>query len=238
MKTIDYSVHYNQYEQDYEKTTYHYEELFETHLKGLNINSEILDIGCTNGKSVYSLNKLGFINVLGIDIPISKKLLEIGIANNLNLKLVDSLISFLETNYDKFHVILLFDVLEHIDKHEQIELLTKIYKALKTDGKLIIQVPNAESIVSSKMRYIDFTHTISYTEDSLKFLLNSSGFKKFKFFEARYNFRFKNLFKKLFTLSIKTSLRFCFKILLYSELSFSEIKKIKLSPNIITVVTK
>ena len=116
--------------------------------------------------------------------------------------------------------------------------MSEIFNALKKNGKLIIQVPNAESIVSSKLRYIDFTHEISYTEDSLKFLLKSSGFNKFSFFESRYNYKFNNFFKKSIVLFIKSMVRFFYKILLYSELSYSEIKNLKLGPNFIVVANK
>ena len=238
MRTIDYSIHYNEYENEYEKSTFHFEKIFEKHLNGSTLNVEILDIGCANGKSVYSLNKLGYKNVLGIDIPMSNKLVETGLKNNLNLKVVVSLNNFLESNPNKYDFILLFDVLEHINKNEQIEILSKIFNSLKENGKLIIQVPNAESIVSSKLRYIDFTHEISYTEDSLKFLLKSSGFNKFSFFESRYNFKYNNFLKKSITMFIKIIVRFFYKILLYSELSVGEIKNLKLSPNIIIVACK
>ena len=44
------------------------------------------------------------------------------------------------------------------------------------DGKVILTVPNANSPLAARWRYIDFTHHCSFTEHSLNFVLGSAGF--------------------------------------------------------------
>ncbi len=140
----------------------------------------ILDIGCGNGKYLNILNNFGFNNLYGIDI--SPEQIEIAKKTNLlNVQCIDAL-DFLKNVKEKYDVILLIDVLEHLDLNPSIELINLIYKALKFDGKLFIQVPNALSLFSP-LRYSDITHKRAYSISSIIQTLNLSNFKKYKFFE-------------------------------------------------------
>lgn len=163
----------SKYDENYFKTFY---------LKKLpkDKNSQILDVGCGNGKYLHILNNLGFQNLHGIDI--SKQQIEI--AKNSNLLKVEHIdaLEFLKNKKDKYSVILLIDVLEHIELIKSIKLINLSYQALKKDGKLFIQVPNALALFSP-LRYSDITHKRAYTKTSLIQTLNTSNFKKFTFFE-------------------------------------------------------
>lgn len=238
MKQISYSYHYAQYDLDYENNSYHYEMVIREIEEHLQKEDQILDVGCTNGKLVYSLNKLDYKNVLGIDLNMSHDLVKIGIKKGLNLKVVKSLNLFLNNNKNKFKVIFLIDVLEHIPINGQIELLELIRESLKQNGILIIQVPNANSIISSRMRYIDWTHKLSFTEDSLSFLLKQSKFQETIFKEIRNFHKEPNFFKKIIVNFTKSILRKFYKVLLYSELDRKSIKKINLSPNLFSISKK
>lgn len=143
-------------------------------------NCTILDIGCGNGKFLNILNKLGFQNLYGIDI--SSQQIEIAKKSNLiNVECIDSLI-FLKNVKEKYDVILLIDVLEHLELEYSLELINLIYKALKKDGKLFIQVPNALSFFSP-LRYSDITHKRAYTNSSIIQTLNFANFEKYKILE-------------------------------------------------------
>lgn len=58
-------------------------------------------------------------------------------------------------------------VLEHISKDKVVDLLCLIKESLKIDGIVIIDVPNMDWILASHERYMDFTHQIGFTPDSL-----------------------------------------------------------------------
>ena len=238
MKQIKYSDHYLNYGQDYKANFSHYEMIVNQLNGSINKDDKILDIGCTTGKLVYSLNKLGYKNVLGVDFEISRDLVDIGIKEKLNLITVESINKFLKKNDQTFDVIFLLDVLEHIPINDQIEFLSQIRRSLNEKGFLIIQVPNANSIISNRIRYIDWTHKISFTEDSLNFILKQSNFQKILIKEIRYHYQENNLLKKIIVNFIKRIIRSFYKILLYSELDRSTIKNINLSPNLFCIAKK
>lgn len=143
-------------------------------------NREILDVGCGSGKYLNILKNLGYKNLYGIDI--SKEQIQIAKKSRLsNVKCIDA-IKFLKNTKKTYDVILLIDVLEHLELTYSFELINLIYKALNKNGKLFIQVPNALSPFSP-LRYADITHKRAYTKTSIIQTLNSSGFQKYNFFE-------------------------------------------------------
>lgn len=143
-------------------------------------NCSILDIGCGNGKYLNILKKYDFKNLYGIDI--SKEQIEIAIKSNpQRVQCIDAL-KFLKDIKEKYDVILLIDVLEHLDLNDSLEIINSIYRALKKDGKLFIQVPNALSPFSP-LRYSDITHKRAYSKTSLIQTLNNSNFNNYQFYE-------------------------------------------------------
>ena len=52
--------------------------------------------------------------------------------------------------------------------------------ALADGGRLICTVPNANSSLAPRWRYIDWTHTSSFTEHSLDLLLYSAGLREIR----------------------------------------------------------
>jgi len=59
------------------------------------------------------------------------------------------------------------DIFEHIEKARLDELLGLIKISLKTGGKIILQVPNMDWIMAQHERYMDLTHEIGFTKESL-----------------------------------------------------------------------
>ncbi len=98
---------------------------------------KILDFGCGSGFYLYELKKRGYNDSLGIDfneevISAAKEVYGIN-AEKLDL-------NYLLINNYKFDLILLNQVLEHVD--EPLELLKNLHKLLNKDGILFISVPN------------------------------------------------------------------------------------------------
>lgn len=140
------------------------------------MTANILDIGCGTGEFLYYLKNKGYQDVIGVDVSAEA----IALCNNNkinNAKLITNLEKFL-IQKNKYEVIFLNDVLEHISKEKIIDILQSIYNGLTLSGYLVIKTPNAASFTSVYARYQDFTHEVIFTEQSLRQILNVSGFKK------------------------------------------------------------
>lgn len=138
-----------------------------------NKDSNIFDIGCGMGRFLLAFRERGYKNLGGIDIDDYQ--IKIAKKEKLDVKLVDAS-EFFSKNKKQYDLVSMIDCLEHIDKDKQIDLLTDISKSLGDSGSLLIQVPNALSPTFSYHRYIDFTHRLSYTTESLGYVLKNSGF--------------------------------------------------------------
>ena len=57
--------------------------------------------------------------------------------------------AWLRARPDRFAAILLLDVLEHVPRAAQFDLLAALHQALRPDGKLICSVPNANSTLGT-----------------------------------------------------------------------------------------
>lgn len=179
---IDYSIHYRQFHDgsldDYYRVASWMKHRLSPFLPA-NKTARILDIGCGFGFCVFTLNQLGYSNAKGIDISVQQ--VQQGLQHRLSLEHVEDTINWLSLQECKFDHVILFDVLEHIEKSDQISFMASIHKSLKPGAAVHIRVPNANSPVGLRWRYIDQTHYTSYTEYSIKFLLLSAGFQESKF---------------------------------------------------------
>src|SRR6202043_2974468 len=78
-------------------------------------------------------------------------------------------------------LIFLMDVLEHMDKAEQLRTLAAASELLVPGGRLVLSVPNANASFGLRWRYNDWTHEAAFTEQSLEFILLNSNFTDLKF---------------------------------------------------------
>jgi len=85
---------------------------------------------------------------------------------------------YLNDHVSAYDIITAFDVLEHIPSSQQISFVKAINNALKPGGVFILTVPNANSVLASRNRYIDYTHHVLFTEVSLDFVLYNAGFRE------------------------------------------------------------
>lgn len=146
-------------------------------------SSSIIDLGCGHGSFLYFIKKSGYNNCLGIEL--SKE--EVALAHKYGIPEVNhsELQSYLATNQEKYDVILLMDILEHLESQEVINLLDNISARLSPNGRLIMHVPNAEGIFGMRIRYGDFTHENSFTPKSVEQILNITGFENIQVFEDK-----------------------------------------------------
>jgi SAM-dependent methyltransferase len=75
---------------------------------------------------------------------------------------------------ESFDVVFLFEVIEHLDIEEGVQLLKKIYNLLNGGGRLILTTPN---VFNPSRFWRDATHRVAYCYDELGGLLLSQGFQ-------------------------------------------------------------
>jgi cyclopropane fatty-acyl-phospholipid synthase-like methyltransferase len=142
-------------------------------------DAAILEIGPGTGALLGLLhNRCGYRNVKGVDISAEVA----GACNTVlpgSTSLVDDTEAYLHEREQTFDLVLMLHTLEHIPKDQVLRLLRATYSALKVGGKLVVEVPNCEHpIVGTRNRYVDFTHTLGFTDLSLKFVMQNSGFSQ------------------------------------------------------------
>jgi SAM-dependent methyltransferase len=182
---LDYSIYYRNFHDGskahFDRTARFYHHLLASALKSVPSEARILDIGCGQGLLVYALNMAGFRSVQGIDL--SEQQVAVGQSYGLPCRAVerDYIIDLAKSAPETFDLIFLMDVLEHMDKDEQLRTLATIYQLLTPGGRLILSVPNANASFGLRWRYNDWTHETAFTEHSLEYILLNSNFRNLKF---------------------------------------------------------
>jgi SAM-dependent methyltransferase len=144
-----------------------FEGYFSRHYMGLlplNKEVSILEIGCNKGFLLSVLKDSGFGNLTGVDmdsLDVETSKLRVGTDNIFCGNYLD--INFLQ----KFDVIIIKAVLEHVPKDQTMKMLEKIKCDLVDGGVAIIDVPNMDWLFASHERYMDFTHETGFTNTSL-----------------------------------------------------------------------
>lgn len=190
-----------------------FKQRFSKHITGFK-DKKVVDLGSGSGHLLRWLQTdFDFKDLTGIEInsDLTKNYPKEIKYQNLDI------IQFLEKG-EKFDLFILKDVLEHFTKEEAYYILELIYGSLNTGGRLVIQVPNAESPLFGRVLFSDFTHEQSFTATGLSQVFNSINYKNnkcYSYFPAVYSFtsliryflfRFISLFYYLLILS-ETSIK-------------------------------
>lgn len=143
-------------------------------------NAHILDIGCGAGYFLQYLEFKGYTDYIGVDV--SKEQIDFCKSKHLKGKviLISDLIKYLRANKNKFDFILMNDVIEHLQKEKIIDVLSYVHDSLVNDGVIVIKTANLKNRWGSSVRFMDFTHTTGFTEESLAQVLYLSGFRNQK----------------------------------------------------------
>lgn len=137
----------------------------------------ILDIGCGDAFLVHQLSQdFPHINFIGVDINFTEELLE-SVRNNIrtkNLKIFQKL-DELEGTIEKVDLILLLDVIEHIE--DEISFLKSLqdYTFIRENTPFLITVPAYQKLFA----YHDYIleHYRRYSNTSLRDRLRMAGYK-------------------------------------------------------------
>jgi 2-polyprenyl-3-methyl-5-hydroxy-6-metoxy-1,4-benzoquinol methylase len=136
--------------------------------------ARILDGGCGSGSLVWWMQQRGYVHAEGIDISAE----QVAVATSLGVGQVmqGDLASFLGGRSGFYERIILRDVIEHFPRETIVETLDVCRQALRPEGAVVVQVPNAATPLWGRIRHGDFTHEMAFTEGSLRQLFAVTGF--------------------------------------------------------------
>ncbi len=142
-------------------------------------NAYFLDLASGPGNFLFFLQEAGYVNLTGIDISPEQVEQAKRICPQANI-LLGNLREFLKNHSNQFDVISGLDIIEHFQKDEILDLLKDIHRALKPNGILILQTPNAASPFFGSVGYGDFTHEWFFTPNILRRMLTMMDFENFE----------------------------------------------------------
>lgn len=76
---------------------------------------------------------------------------------------------------ERFDIIVSFEVIEHLEVEEAVELVNRMYGLLKDSGTLVLSTPN---VFHPTIFWRDCTHRTGFRYNELAGILSSAGFKK------------------------------------------------------------
>jgi cyclopropane fatty-acyl-phospholipid synthase-like methyltransferase len=149
-------------------------------------DAAVLEIGPGYGALIQCLrNRCGYRDVRAVDVSPEV----VAACNKLvpgSTALAEDTAAFLREPREEFDLVLMLHVLEHVPKDNVMPLLEAIRNALKKNGRLLVEVPNAlHPVTGPYHRYHDFTHTVGFTDQSLAFVLRNSGFQDVTIYGCR-----------------------------------------------------
>ncbi len=126
----------------------------------------ILEIGCNKGYLLAVLEKEGYESLYGIDLSNEDLTFAKENTPKSTLENIDAF-EFCKKHKEGFDVIIIKAVLEHINKEKVFLLIEDMKNSLTKEGILIIDVPNMDWLFATHERYMDFTHEVGFTKESL-----------------------------------------------------------------------
>lgn len=138
---------------------------------------KLFDLGAGWGHFMLAGKELGY-DVHGVEISEQPYLYCVN-----DLKLPVSHTDFFEMDeFDKFDIVTMWDVLEHIDKAN--EFLEKCNKITKTGGYLFLQVPQIDSYFAKKhkdnWKMMGLDHVNYFGKDTIRRILTANGYEVLK----------------------------------------------------------
>ena len=197
------------------------------YLKFLNKNDFLLDLGCHNGQNTIKSAKY-VKKAIGVEIDEKSLALATIVVKDLKLENTSfqtgNLENKLQFKNNSFSKVLLLDVLEHINSRKKI--LGEIHRILKKHGFLIIGVPNSQTSWKKLQRsvginsYADPGHKIEFSENSIKKILQKTGFQLVHFGYGKYDTPLKGIIDVIGAISLT----------LYRQITLWRTRKVIISP--------
>lgn len=242
---LDYSHYYREW---HDESDVHLEKMSALMLDHLGPylpdgrGQQVLEIGCGMGFAMAALARAGYKAIKGVDIDASQ--IAACKRRGLDVEQIADLEDYLAGHIGRFGLVVMLDVLEHIPVASQVNVMRAVHASMTPGGRLIVQVPNASSIIAARWLYQDFTHASSFTERSIRFVLNNAHFTEvdvppLENYMARPSLRPAAFFGKQGRWYLKRWLvRSIWKIVLEVECGDGEASRIPLGPNLMAIADK
>ncbi|SRR5258708_5903824 len=175
-------MNYKKYHRDktYQENESHFKNIFMTRFRIANYfvkvgtSKKVLDIGASTGIMLDIFKEHGW-ETWGVEPSISALR-----AKNKKHKILKTYFEKVRLPENYFDLVIMNHTLEHLDNPKLI--LKKVYKILKKDGILLVDVPNAGSLASQIMEdtwpyRLPKEHKHQFTKESLSQVFKNSGFK-------------------------------------------------------------
>ena len=135
---------------------------------------------------------------------------------------------------DKFDLIILFDVVEHIDKEKLLSFFENLYELLNEKGEVLLRFPNGSSAAGLEYFNSDLTHFSFLNRRSLKMIAELNKFELIYYGNMERVSKFRSLKGKIFGRLVYLIRDFIEYI--YGNLYFGQ--KIPLDPNVVGILKK
>jgi len=178
------------------------------------LSARIIDVGCGWGQFLVWLRRCGYQSVQGIDLGSE----QVAHCRTLELQTeqVDDSATFLEARPGEYDVITMHHIIEHVDPFQGLKLVQAAYRALRSNGRIIVQTPNMNATSANFSRYIELTHVTGYTDSSLAEALQLAGFANVAVYGNRTAFHWHP--RRLAWLALQRVSRFFWRAMLFAEL--------------------
>lgn len=135
----------------------------------------ILEIGTGGGGFLLAARRAGYTRVAGIDVSAQ----QVEFCRRLGFGEVECVeaAEYLSRSGERFAAIVMADVLEHLTKSEALALPQLAFRRLLPGGRFIVRVPNMSNPLNVRTRYVDLTHELGFTLESLAQLLRNADFE-------------------------------------------------------------
>lgn len=140
--------------------------------------ARVLEIGFGQGTTLRALAARGYTDLHGWDISADCVALVKASGLPARIELADALDAVARANADEFDVILAKDLLEHLPRERLLEFLRGLHRVLRPGGVFLARIPNMANPLAVFLRYDDFTHTLGFTESSLRQVFALGGFAR------------------------------------------------------------
>ena len=137
----------------------------------------VLDIGCGRGEFLETMHKHG-IGARGVDLD--ETMVDYCRSKGLEVELEDAFDYMEKLEDSSLDGIFIDQVVEHLEPSYLVRLLKLCFQKMKYGFYLIAETVNPLSFSSFANFYIDLTHIKPVHPETLKFLLESTGFREVK----------------------------------------------------------
>ncbi len=126
----------------------------------------ILEIGPGRGFMLAALSRAGYAELAGVDLA-PEDVAHVRERLGLEGVVLGDGRDYLRAHPGAYDVVLAKAVLEHVRKEEVLPFLDDVRTALAPGGRAILEVPNMDWILAGHERFMDFTHEVGFTRESL-----------------------------------------------------------------------